>query len=198
MATSPTEEAQLIAQAGSVVPPVAPSGVATQPFAQTFDRRLATGTVAAPATGVLNLTSIWLPAGKIVTGITFVSGSTAQSGGTHLWYALYRSDLVFLAQSADNTAAAAMAANTALRQTLTTAQTLPYSGMYYLGFMCTNSAGAQPTLTCVVAATVNSNGNIAGMLPIVAATSTGSLTTTAPNPAGALTTIAQTFYAFVD
>ena len=132
MSISPQEEAQLVAQTGSTMLPSGAASLVTQPFAQTFDRRLATSAVFATTSGTLTLAAIWLPAGKLVTGITFVSGSTAESGGTHLWYALYKGDLTFMAQSTDDTGAAAFAANTALRKALTAAQTIPVSGLYYL------------------------------------------------------------------
>lgn len=195
MSLTSSEEAQLLSQAGTGILPVGTSALVTQPFAQTFDRRFALSTVFAPTSATLTLTGIWLPASKVVTGITFVSGSTAQSGGSHLWYALYKADLTFMAQATDNTGAAAFAANTAFRMALTTPQTCTYSGLYYLGLCC---VGTVPTLLNVTAATVNANGNITGMTPIVAATSTGSLTGTAPSPAGALTAITQALYAFVD
>lgn len=194
MSLTPAEEARISMISGGMLP--VGGATATTPFAQTFDRRFALSTVFAPTSGTLTLTGIWLPAGSVVTGITFVSGSTAESGGSHLWYALYKADLTFMAQATDNTGAAAFAANTAFRMALTAAQTCPYTGLYYLGFMC--QATQMPTLLNVTAASVNANGNITGMTPIVAATSTGSLTTTAPSPAGALTTITQALYAFVD
>lgn len=196
MSVSAAEEAQLIAQAGSVMLPTGTVSLSTQPYAQTFDRRFALSTVFAPTTATLYMSAIWLPAGKVITGITFVSGSTAESGGSNLWYALYQRDLTFMAQATSNTGAAALGANVAFRMALTGAQTCPYSGLYYLGFCAV--ATTMPTLLNVTAATVNANGNITGMSPILAATSSTALTGTAPTPAGALTTITQSLYAFVD
>ncbi len=194
MALTPTEEAQVASAGGGLLPVGTATG--TAPWAQTFDRRLAVSAVFAPTSGTMTMTGIWLPAGKIVSGISFCSGSTAESGGSHLWYALYKSDLTFMAQSADAVGAAAFAANTLLREPLTAPVTLPYSGLYYLAFCC---VGTIPTLLNVLAATVNATGNITGMTPIVAATSTASLNTgTAPAPAGTLTAIAQSLWACVD
>ncbi len=190
---TPAEEAQIQMGGGGLLPVGA--NVATTPFAQTFDRRLCGGTVFAPATGLLTLTAIFLPAGRTVTGITFVSGSTAESAGSHLWYALYKADLTFMAQSTDDTGGTSFGANTAFRKALTAAQVCPYSGLYYLGFAAVATC---PTLLCMVAANTNGQGAIAGMTPILGATSTGSLTGTAPSPAGALTSIVQSIYAFVD
>ena|SRR5579859_3181555 len=192
MSVTPAEAAQ-IGVSGSGLLPV---GAAGAPFAQTFDRRFATGTVFAPTSGTLTLTAIWLPAGQVVTGISFCSGSTAESGGSHLWFALYDQNLVLLGQGADEAGAAAFAANSLHRQALTAAQTCKYSGLYYLG-VCV--VGTPMTLINSVVATVNAAGNITGMTPIVAATSTAGLNTaTAPNPAGALTAIVNCIWALVD
>jgi hypothetical protein len=176
-------------------------GTGTAPFAQTFDRRFAVSTVFAPTSGTITMTAIWLPAGSVVTGITFVSGSTAESGGSHLWYALYKGNSPFgattytlMAQSADAVGAAAFAANTALREALTAPQTCPYSGLYLLGFCC---VGTVPTLQNVTGS-VNNNGNIAGMTPILAATADSSLGAAAAATLGTLTTITQSLYAYVD
>jgi len=196
MSLSPQEEAQLLAQAGTGILPVGTASLVTQPFAQTFDRSLGTGAVFTPTSATMYMTGIWLPAGKVVTGITFV-GVAAEATGTHLWYALYKGDLTFMAQATDNTGAAAFTANTAFRMALTAPQTILVSGLYYLAFCCVAS-GTVPSLACSIAGTVNLNGNIAGMTPIVAATSTTGLTGTAPSPAGALTAITQRLYAFVD
>lgn len=193
MSISSAEESRITAQSGIL--PVGVSTSATPPSGQTFDRRMAISAAFAPTSGTMTMTAIVLPAGQIVTGITFVSAATAESGGSHLWYALYKSDLTFMAQATDNTGAAAFSANTAFRMALTTAQTCPYSGLYYIGFCC---VGTIPTLLCITSAVTNNLGSIAGLTPIVAATSTTGLTTTAPSPAGALTTIAQCLYAYVD
>lgn len=196
---SPQEEAQLIAQIGGAgILPVGTSGLVTQPFAETFPRRFASSAPFAPTSGTLTLSGIWLPAGKVVTGITFVSGATGETGGTHLWYALYKGDLTFLAQSADDTGATSFAANTALRKALTAAQTILTSGLYYVGFLCAQSAGGVPTLLNLTANVANGNGSITGMTPALAATSSAGLAGSAPTPAGALTAITQSLYAFVD
>jgi hypothetical protein len=201
MSLSANEEAQLVAQiGGGAILPVGTASVLTPPYAQTFDRRLAISAASAPTSGTLTMTGIWLPAGKVVTGISFVSGATGETGGTHLWFALYRQDLVLMAQSTDDTGATSFAASTCLRKALTAAQTCPYTGLYYLGFLCTHSAGGIPTLLNAAAAVTTGNGAEANnrMLPILAATSSTGQLGTAPNPAGALTAIAASYYAFVD
>ncbi len=202
---TPAEEAQILGNAGIL--PVGSTTPATHPFAQTFDRRMCTGTVSAPATGVLNLTAIWLPGGSLVSGITFVSGSTAESGGSHLWFALYKPGSVstfngtvlsLMGQSADSTGAADFAANTALRLALTTAQRIPSSGLYYLGVCVVGTGMTLVNATLAANGGINGAGNIAGMTPVLGATADGSLTTTAPATTTSLTPIVQQFYAMVD
>lgn len=176
-----------------------PVGTSGTPFAQTFDRRLVNNITFAPTTGTMYVTAIWLPAEMTVSGITFVSGATAESGGSHLFYALYSRNPVsavctLMAQAADNGGGAAFGANTAFRMALTTAQKLTYSGFYYLAFACT---GTTPTLYNITNTGINANGNIAGMTPILAA-SADAVTTTAPSTLGALTTVTAALYAFVD
>lgn len=197
MSLSAAEEAKL--QGATAMLPAGSATAATGVQYQTFDRRLAISAAFAPTSGTLTMTGIWLPAGTVVSGITFVSGATAESGGTHLYYALYKNDLTLMAQSTDDTGATSFAANTAFRKALTAAQTCPYTGLYYLGFLCIQSAGGVPTLLNVTSGVTNNLGSITGMTPILAATSTSGLSTgTAPTPAGALTTITQCLYAFVD
>jgi hypothetical protein len=199
MGLTSAEEAKIMAAGGGLLP----QGIATAnaPFAQTYDRRFCTGTVFAPTSALLTLTGIWLPGGAKVSGITFVSGSTAESGGSHLWYCLYKGNdpnlptaYTLMAQATDNTGAAAFGANVAFRMALTAAQVLPYTGQYLIGFCC---VGTIPTLQCIVGS-VNGNGNIAGMTPIVSCTADAALTTTAPATLGSLTVITQSIYAYVD
>jgi hypothetical protein len=201
MSLTPAEEARIVMAAAGAILPVG-GALGTAPFAQTFDRRFALSTVFAPTSGTITMTGIWLPAGSVVTGITFVSGSTPESGGSHLWYALYKGNAPLgatsyslMAQCTDVTGAAAFGANTALREALTTPQVCPYSGLYLIGFCC---VGTVPTLLNITAATVNANGNITGMTPIVASTADAGLTNAAAATLGAQTAITQSLYAFVD
>lgn len=196
MSISTAEMAKILALASGAVLPV---GTVGTPFAQTFDRRLANGAVFAPTSGTMYMTGIWLPQGVVINGINWVSSSTGETGGTHLWSAVYSSALALLGQSADNTGATAFAANTAFRQAMQTPVTIPSSGLYYLAFMCSQSAGGTPTLVNALLPTnANANGGITGMTPILAATSSTGLAGTPPNPAGALTAIVHALYAFVD
>jgi hypothetical protein len=182
--------------------PILPAGAAgTVPIAQTVDRAICNGAALTPATGVMNMTAIWLPQGQVITGITMVTigGPTTN---THLWMALYRSDLgansVLMAQSTDDVTSTDAPANTAFRKALSAPQTLPYTGLYYIGWM--QASSGQNTLMCAVNQSVNGNGNIAGMTPALACThATTGLTTTAPATLGVQTAvIAARLYAFVD
>lgn len=198
MPLSTAEEGQLFAQLGGNILPVGTGATSVnQPFAQTFDRRFCIGAALAITSATMYMTGIFLPQGKVVTGITFVSGAQGETTGTHLWYALYKGDLTFMAQATDNTGATAFGANTAFRMALTAAQTLPYSGLYYLAICCVNT-GTSPSIINCGNTLANTNGSITGMTPIISATSTTGLTGTAPSPAGALTTVANSLYSFVD
>lgn len=196
---TPVENAALLMSMGAPILPVGAAG--TTPFAQTFDRAICNGTVLTPATGVMNLSAIWLPQGAVVTGITaiVVGGPTTT---THHWVALYRSDLgttsALMAQSTDDTTSTNPTANTAYRKALTSAQTCPYTGLYYIGWMQTSSG--QCTICCAVNQSVNANGNIAGMTPVLAFThATTGLTNAAPATLGATTAvITSRAYFFVD
>ncbi len=190
-------------QSGPLAFPNTVGASGTQPFASTFDRRLVNNITFQPTSGTMTVTGIWLPGDMTVNGITFVSGATAESGGTNLWFALYSHNLnsgtsTLMSQSANNTNATAFGANTAFRQALTTPQRLTYSGLYYLAFMCSQGAGAVPALYNITNTGINANGSITGMTPIIAATADAALTTTAPTTMGTKTTITQALYAFVD
>ena len=203
MPLTPAEEAQIASYGGLLLP----VGAANAPFAQTFDRRLVSDVAFQPTSGQLTITAIFLPAGRVVDGITFVSAATGETGGTHLWYALYKGDkawnpstFTLMAQSTDDTGATTFGTNTALRKALTAAQSCPYTGLYYLGFMCANSLGTQPALLNLKASSINANGgnSITAMGPITAGTADGSLAASAPATMGAITAIQQALYAYVD
>jgi len=198
MSFTPSEQDQtltaLLARVGLASLPAGAAG--TIPFAQTFDRRMATSSVFAPPSGTLVLTAIYLTGGCQVNGITFVSGLVGEALGSHLWYALYTNALTLVGQTPDDTGAGAFAASTALRKTLTTPQICAYSGLYYVGFCCV--ATTVPVLANVTPVLSALTGSISAMSPSLAATSSTGLAGIAPDPAGALTAIPQCLYAFVD
>ncbi|MFJ2514705.1 right-handed parallel beta-helix repeat-containing protein [Streptomyces griseoviridis] len=103
--------------------------------------RLRVGTESQPTSGYLYLVPIWLPKGKTVTGLGFVSGNTAGAALTNQWFTLHNDARVALARTADATSAA-WAATTAkelpLAQTTAgsaSSYTTTYTGLHYLGVM---------------------------------------------------------------
>jgi hypothetical protein len=162
------------------------------------------GTTAEGVSGTLYLFPIYIALGCTISNINFVSGSTAESGGSHLWFALYddgraapTGKLALLGQTADQTGAAAFAANTNLGLSLLTPYTTLYGGIYHVGFQCV--ATGMPALTCLNRGSVaaiqiaSSTGAFVGG-GIVSGVSSGN----APNPSG--TTSAAfgfTYYAYL-
>lgn len=138
-------------------------------------------TLGALTSGRLLLVGIPLKQGDSISSLTFVSGSTALSGGTNHWFALYGQDLGLLRQTADQ-GAAAWAANTIKTLNLSSAHVATYTGLHYAGIMV--AATTVPTM-------LGMNGNATlngGRTPILIGQSTTGLTTTAPATAAALTT----------
>lgn len=126
----------------------------------------------------------------VVTSITFASGTTALSGGTHLWFALYDDKLNLLAQTADDTAPT-WAANAEKNMELTEPYKLPAfpspnnvndepPAFYYVG-ICV-AATTPPTLRATGA-----DGTVGARAPALFGRSSTGLTTTPPNPAAAIT-----------
>jgi hypothetical protein len=157
-----------------------------------------------PSSGVMLLLATYLPIATTITYITFVSVGTAESSGTHLWYALYddgrgsttSGQLALLRHTADQTGATAFVANSALSLALISPYVTKYSGIYYVAFMC--AASTVPTLfsTSTQTPTVPS-------IPIVssgatcACTAGSSLTYPPPNPSGSLSNSGILYYAYV-
>jgi hypothetical protein len=156
-------------------------GTAANVLAQPYRRsQVASSTLTAPATGVLQLHSIYLPAGLTVSAVTWFSGTTAANTPLNQIFSLYSSARVLLAQSADDTTGA-WAANAAKRLPFTSAYTTVAGGLYYVGLLVV--ATAVPTLAGVAAVATGPRniGFISG------GASTGSLTDTLPDPADAIT-----------
>jgi len=166
---------------------LAPTGA----LAETHSRATVThANTAGLTSGQLRLVAIHLNAGTVVTNITFMSGTQAAVAPTAWWFALYSSGLVLRGQTADQTSTA-WAANTAKTVALTTPYTITSTGLHYLGLCMV--AGTPISMMCAASSGV---GPLA-LSPILAATSSGSLTTTAPDPAGALTAATGLNYAYV-
>ena len=201
MSISNAELIQIYQMTGLGVMPITggPAGGLVPPIAQTIPFA-AFNTVVAASTGVMSLTAIHIPAGQTISNINFLSGSTAESGGSHLWFALYddgrnsttASQLALLRQTPDQTGAAAFGATTNLGLTLTSPYTTTYSGIYYIAFMC---VGTLPTLVAsthqVTTFRITPGGTTMSF------TAGSALTNAAPNPCGAITGNANMFYAYV-
>jgi hypothetical protein len=97
----------------------------------------------APASGVLHIASIYLPAGVSVGHIGFVTNLVAANGPTHTWVCLLDATYTLRATSAD-LGAGAVAASTWFSLAVGP-YVVPTSGRYYLGIMNTSTV-AQPTL----------------------------------------------------
>lgn len=133
-------------------------------------------------TGQLWLQAIFLYAGMVVTNISFWSATTALGTGTHQLFGLYDSSRNLLASSADVTSAA-WAANSEKKLAMTAAYTVPSTGLYYCGVSV--AATTMPTFKGGTARTGGQLGSAA--LQLGGISSSSGITTTLPNPAGALT-----------
>lgn len=112
-------------------------------LAETFPRWLSSVN-AGPSSSLVSMTAIPLPKGLTVTNITFITGSSAESGGTHGWYALMDSSGKVLAVSADQTGATVWgSANAPLTLAMGTPYVTPSAGTYYVAVSVT--ATGMPT-----------------------------------------------------
>ena len=156
-----------------------------------------------PSTGVMELYSIYIPVNCTIKNITFVNGGTPESSGTHLWYALYddgrgsttAGQLALLMQTGDQTGSAAMGAQATFTLALQAPWITKYTGIYYVAFMCV--ATQVPNL----AGNIRSSGCPIQLAPSAGAFFSGTagsgLTTSAPNPSGAVTFSTKSGYAYV-
>lgn len=192
MSISNTERDQILFLAGKQA--IVPSATSTTPtpIAETMPRYAITTvtSIVTLSTGVLNMYAISLPQGILVSAISILAGTTAESSGTHAWLALFDLNRNLLGQGTDNTGAAAVGASALFTQSLQTAYTTTYSGLYYIGFNVT--ATTPNTLMGAISATAATN-----VAPILAGTSTTGLLGTAPSQAIALTAVVGIAYAFV-
>jgi hypothetical protein len=167
--------------------------VPTNALAENFPRILGLGAnAAALTTQRMYMGAIYLPDNLLITSISFVSGGTALVTGVNQWFALYDSSLNLLRQTNDDTSTA-WGANTVKTLNLSTTFTTTAAGMYYIGIMV--NATTVPTLRSFAGATATT---LYGIAPILfGQTSDTGLTTTAPNPAGAITVAGSNPYYYV-
>ena len=180
-----------------------PAGLLLPFIAQTIPI-ITTNQSVQPNTGVMFLNPIHLAAKQVITNINFISATTAESSGTHLWFALYddgrgttaANQLALLGQTADQTGSAAFAANTNLGLSLLIPYTTTYSGLHYVAVMCaaTTTPGIRScSLGVSLPITIGNSANL------LSASAGSGLTAFAPSPSGALSSVPNNsiYYAYV-
>ncbi len=159
---------------------------------ETFDRNMCDEVnTAVLSTGRLSLQAIYLPAGTVVSSISFWSATTAAGTPTNQLFGLYDSSLNLLRSSSNDTTTA-WAANSKKTLALTSTFTTTYSGLYYLGIMVT--ATTVPTLK---GNTAKTGGQLNAAAPSMGGTSTTGLTTALPATAAAPGTVTTSFWGCV-
>lgn len=148
-------------------------------------------TVAPTASGTLFMQAIYLKAGQLISNITVSSATTAAGTPTAGRVCLFDSNRNLLAQSADQTTTA-WAANTVKTLPMVTPFRVTVSGLYYVGIWQTAT-----TVMTMKGGTAKTGGQLASTVPILHGISSTGLTTTAPNPAAAITAGLVTIYAAV-
>lgn len=168
----------------------APYGI-TGTKAESIPRPLAGVNIAAVTSGTMVMQAIWLPAGTVINNLITHSGTTASATQTNRWMALYDQNRNLLAQST-NATTTVLAANTLWTAPLSAAFTTTYSGIHYIGMMT-----AATTANSLIGVTAAGNAAIRGQAPILTGTSSTGLTTTAPNPAAAITATVNSYWVAV-
>lgn len=204
MAISNAETAKILQVIGCGKSPVT-GGPATQllsTISETMPYEL-TQSAVSPTSGIMSLFPIHLNINKKISNINFVSVA-AESGGSHLWFALYddgrsvsssNSQLGLLSQTADQTGAAAFGANTNLGLSLLWPYVTTYDGIYYVGIMYVGSSltlAGQSGRASTAAITLAANTGT-----FSSGTAGSGLTTNAPDPTGTITIANYTAYAYV-
>jgi hypothetical protein len=166
-------------------------------LASSHDRRLNTNATSnGPATGRLWLTLIVLPAGLLVTNISFFTGSTAFVAGAspHQWFALFDKNGNKLGVTGDDTSTA-WGASTKKTLALAAAYTVTTTEAYYIGGCVVQGAGGTaPTLEASSNAVLTSGAR--NLAPKASGTADTGLSDPAscPTTFGAITTIGQQIY----
>lgn len=116
--------------------------------AETMHTYTASGS-SSPASGTLYIQKVFIPAGKTVANIGFVTSTTAATGPTHWWAALLDNNYKQIAHSADQLTAA-IPASTWQNLPMTAPVNITRTGTYYLAVMI--AATTPPTLACATTA----------------------------------------------
>lgn len=151
----------------------------TGAIVETYPRHLIGGSALTLTSQTQFLTAISINEPITVTNITFMSSSTALSGQSNWWFALYDSSLNLVEQTADQANGGSWGANSEKTLALATPKTIQ-PGLYYAAVMV-NATQPPTILSLSLAAT------IVALAPILGGTSDASLTTTAPATATAIT-----------
>lgn len=158
--------------------------------AESVPRNQAGVNIAAVTSGTMVMQAIWLPAGMVINNLMCMSGTTASATQTNRWMALYDQNRALIRQSANQTTTV-LAANT-LYTAAITAYTTTYSGIHYIGIMT-----AATTANSLIGVTAAGNAAIRNQVPILTGTSSTGLTTTAPDPAAAITATVNSYWVAV-
>lgn len=160
---------------------------------ETFSRAGASFVNTATITsGTLRMDAIDLPAGLLITSISYMSGATALITGSNQWFALFGNARNKLAITADDTSTA-WAANTVKTLTLTAPFTTTYSGLHYLGAVV-----VAVTVPTFFGLTVGASGANA-LAPILCGNADAGLTNPASCPAtAAALTVTGPHWAYVN
>lgn len=151
-------------------------------IASTFDRAFVGTTALGVTSGTLYLYRVGLKQGQTVTNLIVCTGSTAATLPTNWWFVLYDASLNLISQTADQTTTA-VAANTVYTLALGSAYTPTSDVAVYFGAMF--AATTPPTVLRGIVA--SGSATLGAMAPVLSGTSSTGLTTTAPNPAAAIT-----------
>ena len=159
---------------------------------ETFDRNLCNEVnTALLSSGRLSLAAIYLPAGTIISSISFWSATTAGATLTNQLFGLFDSSYNLLRSSTNDTSTA-WAANSRKTLSLTSTFTTTYSGIHYLGIMV-----AATTVPTIKGNTAKVGGQLSAAAPTMGGTSTTGLTTTLPATAAAPGTVTTSFWGCV-
>jgi hypothetical protein len=159
---------------------------------ETFDRNLCDEVnTAVLSTGRLSVQAIYLPAGTVISSISFWSATTAAGTPTNQLFGLFDSSYNLLRSSVNDTTTA-WASNSRKTLALTSSFTTTYSGIHYLGCMVT--ATTVPTLK---GNTAKTGGQLGAGAPTMGGTSTTGLTTALPGTAAAPGTVTTSFWGCV-
>jgi hypothetical protein len=159
---------------------------------ETFNRNLCDEVnTALLSSGRLSLAAIYLPAGTVISSISFWSATTAAGTPTNQLFGLYDSNLNLLRSSTNDTSTA-WAANSRKTLSLTSAFTTTYSGIHYLGIMV-----AATTVPTIKGNTAKVGGQLNAAAPSMGGTSNTGLTTALPATANAPAAVTTSFWGCV-